>query len=322
MLADWLQGPYLYRLYEDYGFLHEQIAAFYMVGYGTAMLAGPLMGGLADRHGRKKMSMVFCGIYALCCLCKLSSSFLFLVLGRFFSGIATALLTSTFESWMLAEHDRMGFPSDWLPRIFGLATFGNGVVAVLAGVLAHVAADSGGHHPSRPFMLAVVVLGITAATINNTWDENRPPEDELLVSGPAVADRLGSALRLVNMHVGPPTRIYARRDWWEAPLPASSLLQCSVQRHNLSATTAVPSRGGRLAAPNLTCSTVDAHALSKGQSCGTEKFGCLEWCRHCLKVQCTHLSSCGRPVLMQQSNGRMISTTLRLASCLALLCLP
>ena len=129
MLADWLQGPYLYRLYEDYGFLHEQIAAFYMVGYGTAMVAGPLMGGLADRHGRKKMSMVFCGIYALCCLCKLSSSFLFLVLGRFFSGIATALLTSTFESWMLAEHDRMGFPSDWLPRIFGLATFGNGMTS-------------------------------------------------------------------------------------------------------------------------------------------------------------------------------------------------
>jgi len=195
MLADWLQGPYLYRLYEEYGFLHEQIAALYMVGYGTAMIAGPLMGGLADRHGRKKMSMLFCGIYAASCLCKLSPSFLFLVLGRFFSGISTALLTSTFESWMLAEHDRMGFPSDWLPRIFGLATFGNGVVAVLAGVLAHVAADCCGHAPSRPFLLAVVVLAITAATINNTWDENRPPEEELLVAGPAMADRLGSALR-------------------------------------------------------------------------------------------------------------------------------
>jgi hypothetical protein len=39
-LADWLQGPYLYRLYEEYGYLQEQIAALYIAGYASAMIAG------------------------------------------------------------------------------------------------------------------------------------------------------------------------------------------------------------------------------------------------------------------------------------------
>ena len=63
VFADWLQGPYLYRLYEEYGYLQQQIAALYMVGYVAAMVSGPFLGGLADKHGRKKLTLIFCGLY-------------------------------------------------------------------------------------------------------------------------------------------------------------------------------------------------------------------------------------------------------------------
>ena len=32
------------------------------------MISGPVVGGMADRQGRKKMCLWFCGIYALSCL--------------------------------------------------------------------------------------------------------------------------------------------------------------------------------------------------------------------------------------------------------------
>lgn len=177
-LADWLQGPYLYRLYEEYGYLKEQIAALYIVGYISAMVSGPFLGELADKHGRKKMSSIFCGLYSLCCLCKLSSNFFLLLCGRVFGGLSTALLMSTFESWMIFEHNKAGFPSDWLPRTFSLATYGSGIMAVAAGVLANVVADCCGHHPVRPFLLATAILAATAFLINSTWSENKRGDDD------------------------------------------------------------------------------------------------------------------------------------------------
>lgn len=54
MMADWLQGPYLYRLYAHYGYLEDDIATLYIVGFSSSMLGGPLLGGLADKYGRKR----------------------------------------------------------------------------------------------------------------------------------------------------------------------------------------------------------------------------------------------------------------------------
>ena len=32
MAGDWLQGPYMYALYDAYGFKHEEIAALFVAG--------------------------------------------------------------------------------------------------------------------------------------------------------------------------------------------------------------------------------------------------------------------------------------------------
>lgn len=52
----------------------EQIAALYVSGFVSAMIFGPLLGAFADKLGRKHMGLVFCGLYSLCCVLKLSSS--------------------------------------------------------------------------------------------------------------------------------------------------------------------------------------------------------------------------------------------------------
>ena len=53
---------------------------------------------------------------------KLFNNFWILACGRFLCGIATSLLFSTFEAWMVSEHTARGFDPALLSDTFGLAT--------------------------------------------------------------------------------------------------------------------------------------------------------------------------------------------------------
>ena len=63
-----------------------------------------------------------------------------LLVGRVLGGMSTSLLFSAFESWMVSEHRKRGFPEEWLAGTFAISSWGNGVVAILAGFLAQIAA--------------------------------------------------------------------------------------------------------------------------------------------------------------------------------------
>ena len=55
MFSDWLQGPYVYELYVSYGFNQQQIAELFVCGFGSSMIVGTFVGGLADKLGRKNL---------------------------------------------------------------------------------------------------------------------------------------------------------------------------------------------------------------------------------------------------------------------------
>ena len=55
LLGDWLQGPYVYKLYAFYGFKESQIAVLYVAGFASSVLFGTCTGPLADLWGRRKM---------------------------------------------------------------------------------------------------------------------------------------------------------------------------------------------------------------------------------------------------------------------------
>ena len=158
LLGDWLQGPYVYKLYSYYGYPESQvssrqivimwgqlflfpisknwqpfylfqIAVLYVAGFASSVLFGTMTGPMADILGRKKIALLFCVLYSFCCLTKLSSEFYMLLIGRLFGGISTSMLFSTFESWYVYEHtERHGFPSEWIGITFSTATLWNGKV--------------------------------------------------------------------------------------------------------------------------------------------------------------------------------------------------
>jgi len=118
----------------------------------------------------KKLGIVFCILYGASCVTKLWQDFYVLLLGRLLGGIATSLLFSVFEAWMVYEHNKRGFSEDWLKQTFSLATFGNGITAIIAGLVATFVADKFGF--VAPFMVSLSILVIVCIIISSTWSEN------------------------------------------------------------------------------------------------------------------------------------------------------
>eukprot|EP01134_Creolimax_fragrantissima_P000013 CFRG0013T1 len=173
MAGDWLQGPYVYALYSHYGYSTGDIGRLFIAGFGSSLIVGTFVGSLADNIGRKKIALVYCATYIASCLTKHWSDYNVLLLGRFFGGVATSLLFSVFESWLVAEHFSRGFETVWLGATFSKAVFfGNGVVAIASGILANYLVRDMDFGPVAPFDAAICFLTIGAVIIMTTWTEN------------------------------------------------------------------------------------------------------------------------------------------------------
>ncbi|QHN93657.1 Molybdate-anion transporter [Arachis hypogaea] len=191
--GDWLQGPYVYYLYSTYGYGKGEIGQLFIAGFGSSMLFGTIVGSLADKQGRKRACVTYCITYILSCITKHSPQYKVLMLGRVLGGIATSLLFSAFESWLVAEHNKRGFDQQWLSLTFSKAIFlGNGLVAIVSGLFGNVLVDTLSLGPVAPFDAASCFLAIGMAIILSTWTENfgDPSENKDLLTqfrGAAVA---------------------------------------------------------------------------------------------------------------------------------------
>ncbi|KAJ4803518.1 Molybdate-anion transporter [Rhynchospora pubera] len=173
MAGDWLQGPYVYYLYSQYGFDKGDIGRLFIAGFGSSMLFGTIVGSLADKQGRRRACITYCVSYILSCITKHSPQYKILMLGRILGGIATSLLFSAFESWLVAEHNKRSFDPQWLSLTFSKAIFlGNGLVAIISGLFANLLTENLGFGPVAPFDAAACVLAIGMAIIMFSWTEN------------------------------------------------------------------------------------------------------------------------------------------------------
>lgn len=189
MMADWLQGPFVYALYESYGFSRGDNAALFVAGFGSSFIFGTFIGSLADKFGRKKFTQIFCIVYIVHNFTKHFNDYNMLMMGRVMGGVSTSLLFSVFDAWMVSEHNARGFNPDQLGNTFGIAIFGNSIAAILAGEIGQLAADmmplqhvggepapvQGGVHYGgyiAPFDVSMFLLAAALLIIAATWSEN------------------------------------------------------------------------------------------------------------------------------------------------------
>ena len=171
VLADWLQGPYKYALYSAYGYTQSDIATLFVAGFGSGMVLGSLVGGYADRMGRRKLAFVYCLAYCLSVSFKHCQPFPMLLLGRVMGGIATSLLYSVFDAWLIKAHATRGLAASALVgHSFSVATYGSSVVAILGGIIANAAVMRSG--PLRPMF-----LGHNADEAAASLTLSPPPQD-------------------------------------------------------------------------------------------------------------------------------------------------
>jgi len=183
--ADWLQGPYVYALYNSFGFDNGAIDKLFVVGFASSMVFGPFAGSLADSWGRKRTTLLYCILYIVSCLTKHCSMYRVLMFGRITGGMATSLLFSSFECWMVSEsNQRHQFNAALLRYMFSMMYFVNYLVAIISGLVAQSLVDSvpmrkvagfetwhyGGNICA--FDMAIVMLCIAIPMICMNWEEN------------------------------------------------------------------------------------------------------------------------------------------------------
>ncbi|XP_078381242.1 molybdate-anion transporter-like isoform X1 [Oculina patagonica] len=168
--ADWLQGPHVYALFSSYGMTSKQINQLFVVGFGSSMVFGTVVGSFADKLGRKCNCILYGVLYSMDCLSKHVPNYWALMCGRLAGGMATSILFSAFESWVICEHDKRGFSKSLLTDLFSNAVLGNSLVAIFAGLVAQVVATQYGF--IAPFSLSLLLLVVTSGIICCTWTEN------------------------------------------------------------------------------------------------------------------------------------------------------
>ena len=188
MLADWLQGPFVYALYQGYGIDREHNGYLFVGGFGASAVFGTVVGSYADKFGRRKFAILYCMIYFGHCLTKHWGIFGALMVGRVLGGISTSLLFSVFDSWLVSESQREGFSGEQLGNTFSLAYFGSSVAAIAAGQFGEIAANlapltklGGGMYYGgyvTPFDLANVVLVLCMLFVSSRWKENYGNESD------------------------------------------------------------------------------------------------------------------------------------------------
>lgn len=111
------------------------------------------------------------------------------MVGRILGGIATSLLFSIFDSWLIKAHSKANLEKKYISKSFSMAAYGNSIVAILAGLVANQVAsmnhiqlltteDTGGHpffyvggylNPFDLSLFALIVCGCLALFF---WEEN------------------------------------------------------------------------------------------------------------------------------------------------------
>jgi len=166
MMADWFQGTNMYTLYMGYG---VNISALFLTGFlSGAIFAGPI-GIYIDKYGRRLSCIVYLVLEIIANTCEHFNNFPVLLTSRILGGVSTCILFTGFESWMVAEHRKKGFPDGWVADTFGKASFINGLSAIIAGILAQVAADTLGE--IGPFQAAIALTALALCFVI-FWPEN------------------------------------------------------------------------------------------------------------------------------------------------------
>lgn len=105
--AMWSKAPYMFALFSTfYGFSLSQIGVLYLIDSISALIFGPITGGLADKYGRKFFCQIFNVLVIINMFFRLSGNVFLAYTAQIITGICSGLLSTTFESWLVSSTNK------------------------------------------------------------------------------------------------------------------------------------------------------------------------------------------------------------------------
>jgi hypothetical protein len=100
----WVKAPYVFALYNRlHGLSRGDIGILYAIDNISALIMGPLLGGVGDTYGRKKLCILYCFIVVSHVGLRLTGNIPLAYVAQILSGIAGSLVDTAFESWLNFE---------------------------------------------------------------------------------------------------------------------------------------------------------------------------------------------------------------------------
>lgn len=158
--------------YAYYGVNKEEFVFFLCVGCVSAIVFGTLFGVLSDIIGPKKMCGIFCFLHLFAAVWKCFASSPSSWIVSIFLGTASSIFTISFESWMVREHDKLGYGQDVLSDTFWLMIFFESASLIGSQVLGNFLIGANAEKGlSSPF-IAIIFLSLTISIyISKEWKE-------------------------------------------------------------------------------------------------------------------------------------------------------
>ncbi|KAH9317784.1 hypothetical protein KI387_019553, partial [Taxus chinensis] len=156
--AEGLQAVYGESLYQQYGVGREDMALLFASGYFISLFVGTFLGISSDFIGRKKACLVFCILHFIGSIARLFGNYHSILMGTASVALASSLFSCTFETWMTAEHEKLGFRQDWLNDTFWTMSFGAATSSLGSAALANALVNwKGPHRMTLPSAAAALV---------------------------------------------------------------------------------------------------------------------------------------------------------------------
>lgn len=161
---------WLNKTTDEKGLPEETVAFLFLIGFVSAGISASFAGTFADRHGRRTACLAYCVIYSFSSLTLLSDNIYVLFFGRILGGISGTLLWSVFESWLVAEFNKLMLEEAdiALSAIFSMMTTSNTCVAIVAGLIAEYLVRVAGT-AKAPFLLSTGCLALAFLAIGKYW---------------------------------------------------------------------------------------------------------------------------------------------------------
>ncbi|VDP08400.1 unnamed protein product [Soboliphyme baturini] len=179
LFAESLQAPFLYVLFNSYGYLESQIAVLYMSGLLVNIVFTMVTARLVQRVERRLLCCLCISLSCVACLLKLSQAYEVLLVSRALDGVVASLLLVPFHEWYLHEHlIRHDFPTEWIAVAFREVAVAHGFLAIVddtqeaKGYFADMLVRVSGLVVS-PFLMSVVFHIASGTWIFQKWPPNR-----------------------------------------------------------------------------------------------------------------------------------------------------